>query len=311
MPSPVAGGWRWPTSPRQQQQRSVSRPKEVTTTNFDKLFDDEKLRRRAKSLHRTDRVFDKKDISVINTEICRNTDISEGFRSPSKEHEARHLPSGNHYRITERATSHSFLQKLTRRTSKSPREVAEEVRNDILEVCCATSRCMPGHNDALSSMERIELGLDCDEVIPGIILSTGKTVKNVPYMRRLGVTHIINTASRDVWLPVEKLSNLGVEMFQFHVDDVPSANLTPYFRPAADFVARVVKAGGLLVINCLVGLSRSATVLTAAIMINNQWSVKRALKKLRQSRPVKPNLGFMSQLLALEQTLRDQGVKLL
>ena len=33
--------------------------------------------------------------------------------------------------------------------------------------------------------------------------------------------------------------------------------------------------GGLVVVNCLVGLSRSATVLTAALMINQHWSVAR------------------------------------
>ena len=68
--------------------------------------------------------------------------------------------------------------------------------------------------------------------------------------------------------------------------------------------------GGLVVVNCLVGLSRSATVLTAALMINQHWSVARSLRKLRQSRPVKPNIGFMVQLLGLEQQLTNSGVHL-
>ena len=65
-----------------------------------------------------------------------------------------------------------------------------------------------------------------------------------------------------------------------------------------------------MVVNCLVGLSRSATVLTAALMINQHWSVARSLRKLRQSRPVKPNIGFMVQLLGLEQQLTKSGVHL-
>ena len=68
--------------------------------------------------------------------------------------------------------------------------------------------------------------------------------------------------------------------------------------------------GGLVVVNCLVGLSRSATVLTAALVINQHWSVARSLRKLRQSRPVKPNIGFMVQLLGLEQQLTNSGVHL-
>ena len=78
---------------------------------------------------------------------------------------------------------------------------------------------------------------------------------------------IIMIMNRDVWLPTEKLSNMGVELFQFHVDDVPSANIAPFFRPVADIVRRAQQSGGLLVINCLVGFSRSATVLIAALMI--------------------------------------------
>merc|ERR1712106_1313426 len=180
--------------------------------------------------------------------------------------------------------------------SKTPKEVAEELRSDVLDTCCLPSRPLPGRGVDLSHMERIEFGLDGDEVMPGVILASGKAVKNFGYMSQLRVTHIINTASRDVWLPVEKLTNLGVEMFQFHVDDVPSANIAPYFRQVAEFVAKAKQAGGLLVINCLVGLSRSAPASTAALMINNKCTARRALQVLRKRRPVKPNLGFMVQL---------------
>merc|ERR1712107_216136 len=115
----------------------------------------------------------------------------------------------------------------------------------------------------------------------------------------------INTASRDVWLPVEKLSNLGLKIFQFHVDDVPSSNISVYFQAASNFLSQAMMSGGL------VGVSRSATILTAAVMINNNWSLVRTLKKLRQMRPVKPNIGFMVQLLNLERQLKTQGIKLL
>jgi len=304
MPSPIGGSWRWPSSPRQQQQRSKSKPKEIASINFDKLFEDERLRRRAKSCSRSDRVFD------IPTQMCRNIDL--GRRNEL----TKQIPQVGSYNTSDKTTSarlsnQSFLQRLTRRQSKSVREEAEETRSKILETLCPPSRSIPGRSVELSMIERIEYGLDCDEVLPGVILASGKTVKNVAYMRELRVTHIINTASRDVWLPVEKLSNLGVKMFQFHVDDVPTANITPYFSTVAEFVAEARKGGGLIVINCLVGLSRSATVLAASLMINNRWTVQKALKKLRKGRPVKPNIGFMVQLLNLEQKLLDQGERLI
>ena len=147
--------------------------------------------------------------------------------------------------------------------------------------------------------------------MPRVIVASGKTVKNISYIQHLGVTHILNTASRDVWLPTEKLSNLGIKVFQFHVDDVPSANISAYFTAAANFLSQASQSGGLVMVNCLVGFSRSASILTAGVMMNSHWSLVRTLKKLRQSRPVKPNLGFMVQLINLEQQLKNKGVSLL
>lgn len=188
------------------------------------------------------------------------------------------------------------------------KEEAEEVREEILQVCCDPLRPLPGSSSPCTPALRLETGVDCDEVMPRLILANGKTVKNLPFIRELGVTHIINTAARDVWLPTEKLSNLGLKLFQFHVDDVTTANIAAYFVAAAKFIAEARVSGGLVMVNCLVGLSRSATIVTAAAMINNKWTMARSLKKLRQSRPVKPNLGFMVQLLNLERDLRSKGV---
>jgi len=191
------------------------------------------------------------------------------------------------------------------------REAAECLREELLVAAKPPDRrALPGQSQLLGSAERLALGLDCDEVLPGLILASGRTVKTVAYMRELRVTHVINTASRDVWLPTEKLSNMGVELFQFHVDDVPSANIAPFFRPVADIVRRAQQSGGLLVINCLVGFSRSATVLIAALMIVRHWTLAHAFRALRLRRQVKPNLGFMTQLLTLEIQLKQQGIAL-
>ena len=55
-------------------------------------------------------------------------------------------------------------------------------------------------------------------MLPRHLLASGRTVKNVAYLRDLGVTHILNTASRDVWLPVEKLTNLGLQACIYCID---------------------------------------------------------------------------------------------
>ena len=49
-------------------------------------------------------------------------------------------------------------------------------------------------------------------------------------MSMITITTMTMRRHRDVWLQTEKLSNMGVELFQFHVDDLPSANIAPFFR---------------------------------------------------------------------------------
>jgi len=190
--------------------------------------------------------------------------------------------------------------------TQSLREEAERVVSSVLSVPCPRVRPLPCRNNPTTPAERLNQGLDCDEVLPGIILASGKTLKNLHYVAELGVTHVINTASRDVWLQAEKLENLGISLFQFHVDDVPTAKLTPYFKPAANMLAQCESTGGVLVVNCLVGFSRSATVLTAALIITRGWTVERALRELRAKRQVRPNIGFMEQLIQLQTKL---GIK--
>ena len=40
----------------------------------------------------------------------------------------------------------------------------------------------------------LEKGIDCDEVFPNIILGNGCTVKKKDYLRKVGITHILNAA---------------------------------------------------------------------------------------------------------------------
>jgi len=254
--------------------REKSEPK--LESKFDRLFDEEQQRRRRARSHSS-----RRSEKVFTATIKREEIVTKEKNKGTRELSGREL-----------------------------REAAASSREEMLQVAPPERRALPGKSQVLGSAERLAVGLDCDEVLPGLILASGRTVKTVAYMRELRVTHIINTASRDVWLPTEKLSNMGVEVFQFHVDDVPSANIAPFFRPVADIVQRSQQGGGLLVINCLVGFSRSATVLIAALMIVRHWTLAHAFRALRLRRQVKPNLGFMAQLLTLEIQLKQQGIVL-
>ena len=125
-------------------------------TNFDKLFDDDKLRQRHRSCSRSEKIFDRTDKNIF-------TPTSSTFPSPLPVSSCQ-TPCGSSYRVVERSCPKTFLEKLTRRPEKSSRQIAEEVRSEVLQICCDPCRPLPGYLDIVTQGQRLELGIDCDEV---------------------------------------------------------------------------------------------------------------------------------------------------
>ena len=86
----------------------------TSVTNFDKLFEDDKIRRRAKSCYRSEKIFDRKDDSPVP--VIPQTSSSSGSRSGSQ---PRQPPSGvTSYRVVERSCGTALLERIARRAVK-------------------------------------------------------------------------------------------------------------------------------------------------------------------------------------------------
>lgn len=59
-----------------------------------------------------------------------------------------------------------------------------------------------------------------------------------------------------------------------------------------------------VLVHCVVGVSRSATLVLAYLMLHQQLSLRQAVVTVRQRRWVFPNRGFLHQLCQLDQQLR-------
>ena len=60
--------------------------------------------------------------------------------------------------------------------------------------------------------------------------------------------------------------------------------------------------------HCAVGVSRSATLVLAYLMLYHRLTLVEAIKKVKDHRGISPNRGFLRQLLALDRRLR-QGLE--
>ncbi|QQP50577.1 Uncharacterized protein FKW44_011616 [Caligus rogercresseyi] len=159
---------------------------------------------------------------------------------------------------------------------------------------------MPGYLDATDWEERRALNVDCDTVYPGIILANGDTLKNVEYIKKIGVTHVLNTAERHVVVNPNKYPLHGITYYGFHVDDHPSANISRHFSRTTEYMHEALSSGGTVLVNCVMGWSRSATIVVAYLMAKRDSPLQRHCKPSDSPGPFDPILASYSNSLIMK-----------
>ncbi|KAK0336313.1 tyrosine protein phosphatase yvh1 [Friedmanniomyces endolithicus] len=81
------------------------------------------------------------------------------------------------------------------------------------------------------------------------------------------------------------------------VDDVDDENLLEHFAACNEFIQRGLEGGGGVFVHCVMGKSRSSTVMSAFLMQRHGLTREEALSQIQQARPIcEPNEGFWKQL---------------
>ncbi len=83
--------------------------------------------------------------------------------------------------------------------------------------------------------------------------------------------------------------------------------LDQYFRECADYIEGALSSGGKILVNCRQGVSRSATIAMAFLMIKHHVSAQDAVRMVRAQREISPNDGFLQQLCDLNDQLHQMG----
>uniref|UniRef100_A0AC11BFG8 Dual specificity phosphatase 26 n=1 Tax=Ovis aries TaxID=9940 RepID=A0AC11BFG8_SHEEP len=140
-----------------------------------------------------------------------------------------------------------------------------------------------------------------DEVWPGLYLGDQEIANNHRELRRLGITHVLN-ASHSRWRGTpEAYEGLGIRYLGVEAHDSPAFDMSVHFQAAADFIHRALsQPGGRILVHCAVGVSRSATLVLAYLMLYHRLTLVEAIKKVKDHRGIIPNRGFLRQLLALD-----------
>lgn len=147
-----------------------------------------------------------------------------------------------------------------------------------------------------------------DEVWPNIFIAEKSVAVNKARLKRMGITHILNTAhGTGVYTNQAFYAGMNIQYMGIEVDDFPDADISAHFRPTAEFLdeALLTHKGKVLVVS-MMGISRSAILVASYLMIFQHMSIMEALTSMRKKRAINPNEGFLKQLRELNENLMEE-----
>ncbi|KAJ8497134.1 hypothetical protein ONZ51_g687 [Trametes cubensis] len=138
------------------------------------------------------------------------------------------------------------------------------------------------------------------EIIPGLFLSDMYTATSPAVIQRLGITHVASILRKPWHRYPKSIRHLCVP-----IDDVDNANLLDYLDATVRWIHSALGGGGRVLVHCVWGMSRSASVAIAYLIKARSMSLDEALNLARtRRRVVRPNQGFMAQLKVYERVTR-------
>ncbi|XP_061519979.1 dual specificity phosphatase 29-like [Phycodurus eques] len=149
-----------------------------------------------------------------------------------------------------------------------------------------------------------------DQVWPQVYIGDEATAKDKLKLKKLGITHILN-AAEGTWNNVDTgpgyYGDMSVAYHGVVASDKPSFDLSQYFFTAARFIrTALADPHNKLLVHCVMGRSRSATLFLAYLMIGEGMTLADAAAHVKTRRRILPNWGFLKQLRELDEQLLDQ-----
>ncbi|XP_072524006.1 dual specificity phosphatase 29-like [Salminus brasiliensis] len=149
-----------------------------------------------------------------------------------------------------------------------------------------------------------------NEVWPNIFIGDEETARKRYGLQKMGVTHVLNAAEgqrNSVCTGASYYTDLPVEYLGIEAEDLPSFNLSQHFFPTAEYIQQVLSnPHNKLLVHCVMGRSRSATLVLAYLMIQEKMTLVEAINHVKQRRRILPNWGFLKQLRELDAFLQEQ-----
>ncbi|XP_010216037.1 PREDICTED: dual specificity protein phosphatase 8 isoform X2 [Tinamus guttatus] len=138
-------------------------------------------------------------------------------------------------------------------------------------------------------------------ILPHLYLGSQKDVLNKDLMTQNGISYVLN-ASNSCPKP-DFISDS--HFMRIPVNDNYCEKLLPWLDKSIEFIDKAKVSSCQVIVHCLAGISRSATIAIAYIMKTMGMSSDDAYRFVKDRRPsISPNFNFLGQLLEYERSLK-------
>uniref|UniRef100_A0A0G2K9N1 Dual specificity phosphatase 13B n=1 Tax=Rattus norvegicus TaxID=10116 RepID=A0A0G2K9N1_RAT len=152
-----------------------------------------------------------------------------------------------------------------------------------------------------------------NEVWPNLFLGDAYAARDKSRLIQLGITHVVNVAAGKFQVDTGAKFYRGtpVEYYGIEADDNPFFDLSVYFLPVARYIRDALNTPrSRVLVHCAMGVSRSATIVLAFLMIFENMTLVDAIQTVQAHRDICPNSGFLRQLQVLDNRLRRETGRL-
>ncbi|XP_078272848.1 dual specificity protein phosphatase 16 [Rhinoraja longicauda] len=140
-------------------------------------------------------------------------------------------------------------------------------------------------------------------ILPHLYLGCQRDVLNKELMQQIDVGYVLNasnTCPKPDFIP-------ETHFLRVPVNDSFSEKILPWLDKSVEFIEKAKASNGCVLVHCLAGISRSATIAIAYIMKRMDMSLDEAYRFVKEKRPtISPNFNFLGQLLDFEKGLKTR-----
>ena len=141
-----------------------------------------------------------------------------------------------------------------------------------------------------------------DSITDKVYLGNYLSARDEEYLIKNNFTGVLSCTGESS----PQYQNKSIKHLIFSINDTNNTNIIKYFKEALKFIDEQEK----VLVHCLAGVSRSATLVIAYFMWKNKLTYDKSYQMVFEHRIINPNDGFKKQLKIFQEKLIETNYDL-